>query len=220
MVNIGAARTSWSLFPQPVCRPGKKQVLYRHAWSFKPQKPFYICLGLMKVSCSKGFGPGDVFPWRQTCLVGDWKIQFTGLFPLFNATDAALDCKNDLVSSQNAVSTKSLFIIRFCTAPCEPFYIERGLYSRTAMWERETEGKTACMWSAVSYKGILAPPPLPYPPLPPPPPDVITGAAGLRAISVPPPTLSPLRGLWTDFGSLAALAQRRGWPPFGRLWVW
>ncbi len=28
----------------------------------------------------------------------------TGVFPLFNATDATLDCKNDLVSSQNAFS--------------------------------------------------------------------------------------------------------------------
>ncbi len=45
--------------------------------------------------------------------VGEWKIQFTGVFPLFNATDAALDCKNDLVSSQNAVYTKGSIITRF-----------------------------------------------------------------------------------------------------------
>jgi hypothetical protein len=32
----------------------------------------------------------------------------------------------------------------------------------------------------------------------------------------PPPPLSPPRGLWTDFGSLA---QSRGWPPFWRLQV-
>jgi hypothetical protein len=56
----------------------------------------------MKVSCSNGFAPGDVVRWWRPCLVGDWKIQFTGVFPLFNATDATLDCKNDLVSSQNA----------------------------------------------------------------------------------------------------------------------
>ncbi len=56
----------------------------------------------MKVSCSNGFAPGDIVRQRRPCLVGDWKIQFTGVFflPLFNATDAALDFKNDLVSSQ------------------------------------------------------------------------------------------------------------------------
>ncbi len=67
----------------------------------------------MKVSCSNGFAPGDVVRWRRPCLVGDWKIQFTGIFPLFNATDATLDCKNDFVSSQNAFSTKGSIIIRF-----------------------------------------------------------------------------------------------------------
>ncbi len=67
----------------------------------------------MKVSCSNGLAPGDVVRRRQKCLVGEWKIQFTGVFPLFNATDAALDCKNDLVSSQNAFSTKSSIITRF-----------------------------------------------------------------------------------------------------------
>ncbi len=65
----------------------------------------------MKVSCSNGLAPGDVV-WRRR-LVGEWKIQFTGVFPLFNATDAALDCKNDLVASQNAFSTKGSIITRF-----------------------------------------------------------------------------------------------------------
>ncbi len=32
---------------------------------------------------------------------------------MLNTTDAALDCKNDLVSSQNAISTKGLIIIWF-----------------------------------------------------------------------------------------------------------
>ncbi len=35
------------------------------------------------------------------------------------------------------------------------FYIERGLYSRMAIWERGMEGKTACIWSAVSHKDTL-----------------------------------------------------------------
>ncbi len=67
----------------------------------------------MKVSCSNGFAPGDVVRWRRPCLVGDWKIQFKGVFPLFNTTDATLDWKNDLVSSQNAFSTKGSIIMRF-----------------------------------------------------------------------------------------------------------
>ncbi len=67
----------------------------------------------MKVSCSNGFAPGDVVRRRRPCLVGDWIIQFTGVFPLINATDATLDCKNDLVSSQNAFSTKGSIIIQF-----------------------------------------------------------------------------------------------------------
>ncbi len=67
----------------------------------------------MKVSCSNGLAPGDVVRRRWPCLVGEWKIQFTGVFPLFNAPDAALDGKNDLVSSQNAFSTKGSIIARF-----------------------------------------------------------------------------------------------------------
>ncbi len=67
----------------------------------------------MKVSWSNGFAPGDVIRQRQPSLVGDWKIQFTGVFSLSDATDAALDCKNDMVSSQNAFSTKGSIIIQF-----------------------------------------------------------------------------------------------------------
>ncbi len=67
----------------------------------------------MKVSCSNDFAPGDEDRGRRLCHVGDWKIQFTGVFPLSDATDVTLDCKNDLVSSQNAFSTKGLIIIQF-----------------------------------------------------------------------------------------------------------
>ncbi len=67
----------------------------------------------MKVSCSNGLAPGDVVRRRWPYLVGEWKIQFTGVFPLLNAADAALDGKNDLVSSQSAFSTKGLIITRF-----------------------------------------------------------------------------------------------------------
>ncbi len=67
----------------------------------------------MKVSCSNGFAPGDVVRRWRPSLVGDRKIQFTGVFPLSGATDATLDFKNDLVSSQNAFSTQGSIIIRF-----------------------------------------------------------------------------------------------------------
>ncbi len=66
----------------------------------------------MKVSCSSGFAPGDVVQRRWPSLVGDWKVHITGVFPLSDATDAILDCKNDLVLSQNAFSTKGSIIIQ------------------------------------------------------------------------------------------------------------
>jgi hypothetical protein len=47
-------------------------------------------------------------------LLGDWKNWFAGVFALFNSTDAPLYCKNDLVSSQNALSTEDLIFV-----PCE-----------------------------------------------------------------------------------------------------
>jgi hypothetical protein len=66
----------------------------------------------MNVSYSNGFTPSE-FGDGGSCLVGDWKIQFTGVFPLFNTTDAALDSKNDLATFQNAFSTKGLIFIQF-----------------------------------------------------------------------------------------------------------
>jgi hypothetical protein len=65
----------------------------------------------MKVSCSSGFAPGDVVRQRRPSLVGNRKIQFTGVFPLSDATDGILDCKNDLVLSQNAFSTKGSTVL-------------------------------------------------------------------------------------------------------------
>jgi hypothetical protein len=44
-------------------------------------------------------------------LLGDWKSWFTGVFALFNSTDVPLYCKNDLVSSQNALSTEDFIFI-------------------------------------------------------------------------------------------------------------
>ncbi len=82
------------------CWPGKKQVLY--IGPLNPKTTINLCQGLMKVSCSNGFAPGDVVRRRRPCLVGDWKIQFTDVFLLSDATDATLNCKNDFVSSLNA----------------------------------------------------------------------------------------------------------------------
>ncbi len=80
---------------------------------FSPKTTINRCQGLMQVSCSNDFAHGDVVRRRQPCLAGDLKIQFTGVFPLINATDATLDCKNDLVSSQIAFSTNGSIIIQF-----------------------------------------------------------------------------------------------------------
>ncbi len=71
----------------------------------------------MKVSCSKRFLPLGRSSVAAAVgaghLLGDWKNWFSGVFALFNSTDAPLYCKNDLVSSQNALSTEDLIFIRF-----------------------------------------------------------------------------------------------------------
>jgi hypothetical protein len=124
MAKNGAGRTTWCLFPQQVIenRGGdgflgaglaKNKLWTDMLGLLSPKTTLNLCYGLIKVSCSNGFAPGDVVRGRRLCFVGDWKIQFTGVFPLFNATDASLDCKNDLVSSQNAFSTKGTIITWF-----------------------------------------------------------------------------------------------------------
>jgi hypothetical protein len=76
----GAERTSLRLFPQPVIEKrsgngflgaglGKKQVLFIGPLS--PKTTINLCQGLMKVSCSNGFAPGDIVRRRRPCLVGD-----------------------------------------------------------------------------------------------------------------------------------------------------
>jgi hypothetical protein len=62
---------------------------------------------LGRSSAAAAFGGGH--------LVGDLKNWFTGVFALFNSTDAPLYCKNDWVSSQNALSTKD-FIFNWILA--------------------------------------------------------------------------------------------------------
>jgi hypothetical protein len=56
-------------------------------------------------------------------LLGDWKNWFTGIFALFNSTDWPLYCKNDLVSSQNALSTEDLIFIWFLANAMTKFHI-------------------------------------------------------------------------------------------------
>jgi hypothetical protein len=46
-----------------------------------------------------------------------------GVFALFNSTDAPLDCKNDLVSSQNALSTEGFIFIWFLADEATKFHI-------------------------------------------------------------------------------------------------
>ncbi len=77
----------------------------------------------MNVSCSNGFAPWDVVrrQWRSSSWW--WKNWFTGVFPLLNSTDAALYCKNDLVSSQNALSTEDLIFIWFLLNVAKKFHI-------------------------------------------------------------------------------------------------
>ncbi len=56
-------------------------------------------------------------------LLGDWKKWFTGVFALYNSTDAPLYCKNDLVSSKNALSTEDLIFIWFLANAAKKFHI-------------------------------------------------------------------------------------------------
>jgi hypothetical protein len=56
-------------------------------------------------------------------LVGDGKNWFTGVFALFNSTDAPLYCRNDLVSSQNALSTEDFIFIWFLANVATKFHI-------------------------------------------------------------------------------------------------
>ncbi len=56
-------------------------------------------------------------------LLGDRKNWFTGVFLLFNSTDATLHCKNDLVSSQNALFTEDLIFIWFLENAAKNFHI-------------------------------------------------------------------------------------------------
>jgi hypothetical protein len=56
-------------------------------------------------------------------LVGDLKNWFTGVFALFNSTDSPLYSKNDLVSSQNALSTEDFIFIWFLENAATKFHI-------------------------------------------------------------------------------------------------
>jgi hypothetical protein len=64
-------------------------------------------------------------------LLGEWKNWFTGVFSLYNSTDAPLDCKNDLVSSQNALSTEDLIFIWFLANAATKFHISVIQWART-----------------------------------------------------------------------------------------
>jgi hypothetical protein len=87
----GAGRTSLHLFPQPViekrgCDGFLGAGLAKNKFStdmlglLSPKTTINLCWGLMKVSCSNGFNPGEVVQLQWPCHVGDCKIQFTGVF--------------------------------------------------------------------------------------------------------------------------------------------
>jgi hypothetical protein len=60
---------------------------------FKPKNHSKSLLGPYEGKLLWQFCSGDIVQrWRQLS-VEDWKIQFTSIFPLFNATGLALDCK-------------------------------------------------------------------------------------------------------------------------------
>ncbi len=77
------------LFGMVLCVFLQRSIYPRTAWP--PTSSSWRCPGS---TCSLRWR------WRSSCQ--RLKIQFTGVFPLCNATDTAWDCKNDLVSSQNA----------------------------------------------------------------------------------------------------------------------
>jgi hypothetical protein len=55
-------------------RPGIKQILYKHAWSFKPKNHSKSLLGPFEGKLqTKGFAPGDLVQRRRRCPVGRLK---------------------------------------------------------------------------------------------------------------------------------------------------
>jgi hypothetical protein len=66
-------------------------------------------------------------------------IEKTGsqvFLPLYNSTDTALYCKNDLVSSQNALSTEDLIFIWFLANAAKKFHIvgEKTFYCAKTLY--------------------------------------------------------------------------------------
>ena len=78
-----------------------------------PNTTINLCQCLINVSCSNGFAPRDVVRRQRATSCWILKNRVHSCFPLFNATDAALHCKNDSTLSQNALSTKDLILIQF-----------------------------------------------------------------------------------------------------------
>ncbi len=78
-----------------------------------PNTTINLCECLINVSWSNGFAPRDVVRRQRATSCWILKNRVHSCFPLFNATDAALHCKNDLTLSQNALSRKDLILIQF-----------------------------------------------------------------------------------------------------------
>jgi hypothetical protein len=93
----------------------------------RPKTTLNLCYGHLNVSCSNGFAPwGIVRRQRRSAAVLFLVIEkkwFTGVFALFNSTDAPLYCKNDLVLSQNCLSTEDFIYIWFLANAATNFHI-------------------------------------------------------------------------------------------------
>jgi hypothetical protein len=133
--NNRAGRTSWRLFPLPIIENSsangslfdglaKKQVLYRHAWSFRPKDHSKSLLGPYECKLQSWVRP--LGHSSAVVAVVFLVIEKTGsqvFFLSLTLTDAALYCKNDLVSSQNALSTEDLLFIWFLANSATKFHI-------------------------------------------------------------------------------------------------
>jgi hypothetical protein len=69
-------------------------------------------------------------------ILGDGKNWFTGVFALFNSTDTPLYCKNDLVSSQNALSTEDFIFIWFLANVATKFHISVKQWARNVIAQK------------------------------------------------------------------------------------
>ena len=147
MTKIGAGRTFWRHFLQPVIenRGGdgflgaglaKNKFCTDMLGLLSPKTTLNLFQVLMNVSCSHGFAPwGVVRLWWRSSSRGLKKLVHRCFSSLFS-TNAALYCKNDLVSSKNALSTEGLIFIWFLANSVTKFHIlgKKTLYRTKVLY--------------------------------------------------------------------------------------